>query len=1030
MAKAPNSKASPNLTRLSSTWLKHISRFNLAILLLLYVTSLHLIGLYTFTKGFLLTRSTISTVSSPYTVDNYHDPDHSSGRNNDPTPIPPTHSKAVILVIDALRTDFISPHYPSPSSPYHHGIFTLPAELSKAQPDHSIIYNTYSDPPTSSMQRLKAIVTGSLPTFIDVGSNFASPAIDEDSFVSQLVAHNKSVWFMGDDTWVSLFPDLFNRAYPYDSFNVEDLHTVDNGIIEHLMPSLHPENSTKWDVLIGHFLGVDHVGHRVGPHRDVMQKKLRQMDRVLRDVVDRLDDDTLLVVLGDHGMDQKGNHGGDSVLETAAGMWIYSKGKPLTTTLHTDSAISAARREFTFPGTTTPLRHIDQIDITPTISMMLGIPIPFNNLGSVIPECFGDITTLEAATRANSEQIKRYVSKCGNEQVEQYLKPAWTKAADTISSNSGSEAQLAKSINTHRRASLQALARLRALWAEFSVPFMSLGLAILGLSLPTLWALYTGVKNNNTAWDLYARLALETAMMSGVVGGGICGLITMLVSMSFTLGIQIFFAAFALSTEITLILPLCFNTPRPSLSSITIERAIGTIIVVLHSLSFASNSFIDWEDRIVVFFFATIMIIYLIKGFTAPTTSMRMKIAGLASLAAILVRLVGTITICREEQHPYCRVTFFAGLTPTAPTWVLVTFVPLATQLPRLIGYVLGLSRSNAGPAPTYINVILRTALTLNSVYWLFEWLESWQGLNPDRIPLVGIIKLWIARSSFAVLILALPYKWIASSLCIEIKRDTAQVDSEGAVTVFGFANTFGSTYILFYLIPFAMIHLVSLPTAQVALSALLVAHLAYIELVDTRRDAIIMKRSFANSGTNPGAFDASSTTSIIVQPSFTDIVPLVLMGFIGFFATGHQAVLTSIQWKSAFVGLKSVTYPWSPLYIILNSFGPLALSAFFIPLLTTWNISPRPQSTIPVLAHTLQLVLAFLMYHTALAFASALSAAWLRRHLMVWKIFAPRFMLGGITLVVVDLSVLIAVGVGLRVTSWKVWKTFKCESV
>jgi phosphatidylinositol glycan class O len=1010
IVQAPDRVPSRNLTQLSSTWLKHISRFNLAILLLLYVTSLHTIGLYIFTKGYLLTRSTISTVSPPYTLDH-------------PAPIPATHSKAVILVIDALRTDFISPHYPNPKSSHHHGILTLPAELSKSRPDHSIIFNAYADPPTSSMQRLKALVTGSLPTFIDVGSNFASPAIDEDSIISQLVAHNKSVWFMGDDTWTSLFPDSFDQLYPYDSFNVEDLHTVDNGVVEHIFPSLHPDNSSKWDVLIGHFLGVDHVGHRVGPHRDVMQKKLHQMDGVLRDVVDKLDDDTLLVVLGDHGMDQKGNHGGDSALETSAGMWIYSKGKPLTTTLRSDPALAAARRTSTFPGSTTSNRHIDQIDITPTIAMMLGIPIPFNNLGSIIPECFGDITTLETATRANSEQIQRYINECGNAQVERYLESAWAKAADTPTS------QPAESINAHRAASLLALSRFRSLWAEFSLPFISLGLAILALSLPTLWALYTGVKNNSTTWDLYARLALETAMMSGVVGGGAFGLITMIISTSFTLGLQIFLATFALSTEITLVLPLLFNTPRPSLAAFTIERAIGPIIVILHSVSFASNSFIDWEDRIVIFFFATIMLVYIVKAPTSPTAMMRWKIAGLATLAAILVRLVGSITVCREGQLPSCRNTFFAGLTPTAPVWVLVTFVPLATQLPRMVGYVLNLSRSNAGPAPTYLNIVLRTALTLNSLYWLSEWLESFEGLNADRIPLVGTIKLWIARASFIVLLLALPYKWITSSLCIEIKRDTAQVESDGAVTVFGFANAFGSTYMLFYLIPFTMIHLVSYPTAQITLSALLVAHMAYIELVDTRRDAIVMRRSFANSA-QPGAFDASSATSVIVRPSFTDIVPLVLMGFTGFFATGHQAVLTSIQWKSAFVGFESVTYPFSPLFVILNAFGPLALSALFIPLLSTWNISPRPQSTIPILGHTLQLTLAFVMYHTALTFASAFMAAWHRRHLMAWTIFAPRFMLGGITLVVVDLSVLVAIGVGLRITSWKVWKTFKCESI
>lgn len=36
--------------------------------------------------------------------------------------------------------------------------------------------------------------------------------------------------FMGDDTWMQLAPDLFDKAHPYPSFNVKDLHTVDDGV--------------------------------------------------------------------------------------------------------------------------------------------------------------------------------------------------------------------------------------------------------------------------------------------------------------------------------------------------------------------------------------------------------------------------------------------------------------------------------------------------------------------------------------------------------------------------------------------------------------------------------------------------------------------------------------------------------------------------------------------------------------------------------------------------------------------------------
>lgn len=37
---------------------------------------------------------------------------------------------------------------------------------------------------------------------------------------------------MGDDTWMQLAKDAFTEAYPYPSFDVHDLHTVDNGVWE------------------------------------------------------------------------------------------------------------------------------------------------------------------------------------------------------------------------------------------------------------------------------------------------------------------------------------------------------------------------------------------------------------------------------------------------------------------------------------------------------------------------------------------------------------------------------------------------------------------------------------------------------------------------------------------------------------------------------------------------------------------------------------------------------------------------------
>lgn len=96
------------------------------------------------------------------------------------------------------------------------------------------------------------IFTGSLPTFIDIGSNFASPEINEDNIIDQIVHHNISTIFMGDSTWTDLFPKRFKRKYSYPSFNIQDLDSVDKANRQHLAKELQRKD---WDVLIAHFLG-------------------------------------------------------------------------------------------------------------------------------------------------------------------------------------------------------------------------------------------------------------------------------------------------------------------------------------------------------------------------------------------------------------------------------------------------------------------------------------------------------------------------------------------------------------------------------------------------------------------------------------------------------------------------------------------------------------------------------------------------------------------------------------------------------
>ena len=57
----------------------------------------------------------------------------------------------------------------------------------------------------------------------------------------------------------------------------------------------------------------------------VLYKGFVSIIYLFRSVVDSIDKDTLLVVLGDHGMTRTGDHGGDSELELNAALLLFSK---------------------------------------------------------------------------------------------------------------------------------------------------------------------------------------------------------------------------------------------------------------------------------------------------------------------------------------------------------------------------------------------------------------------------------------------------------------------------------------------------------------------------------------------------------------------------------------------------------------------------------------------------------------------------------------------------------------------------------
>lgn len=98
------------------------------------------------------------------------------------------------------------------------------------------------------MPRIKAITTGSIPSFLDVILNFAesdtsSTLATQDTWLAQMkVKGNGKLVMYGDDTWLKLFPETFDRADGTSSFFVsvsQDVLVINRIIAEYTLLGFH-----------------------------------------------------------------------------------------------------------------------------------------------------------------------------------------------------------------------------------------------------------------------------------------------------------------------------------------------------------------------------------------------------------------------------------------------------------------------------------------------------------------------------------------------------------------------------------------------------------------------------------------------------------------------------------------------------------------------------------------------------------------------------------------------------------------------
>ncbi|KAK7291765.1 hypothetical protein RIF29_07161 [Crotalaria pallida] len=917
---------------------------------------LHLLAILLFTRGFLLTRTELPFYS--HTSDLSHSPCFSSSSSSSSSSnassgwTEPAVNRLVIIVLDAIRFDFVAPSTFFPETKAWMNKLEVLKNAASTHPSSAKIFKAIADPPTTSLQRLKGLTTGGLPTFVDVGNSFGAPAIVEDNFINQLVQNGKKVVMMGDDTWTQLFPHHFERSYPYPSFNVKDLHTVDNGCIEHLFPTLYEED---WDVLIAHFLGVDHAGHIFGVDSTPMIEKLEQYNNILERVIEVLEnqsgpgslhENTLLVVMGDHGQTLNGDHGGGSAEEVETAIFAMSFKKPPSFVPPEFDTYSC---QMDLNGKNVCISSMQQLDFAVTMSALLGIPFPYGSIGHINPELYALgagrwnsdasqklsesdfwMQNYANALCINSWQVKRYLDAYSASSAVGFshddisrIASAYAQAENywshstielLLDRNNGSDTLmpvLKRQINAYFNF-LSTVAELaRSKWTEFDLNLMGTGTGIMVISL---------------IFQLHA--ILRANKQHGLTS----------------------------------------SSPRGSW--ITPGTTFALFLLGIRACSFLSNSYILEEGKVANFLLSTSGIVALRQSLIKDKR---------------LIESVGFLFL-----STFCRFVIEVGLSKQAATsafmkdytsWILniASALPVwdyaAEVVPMLVLILLAFwlykvtSRSFCVCPWKY--VILGTILSymLIVVHWITDSERFGVALVPESIGRTYIPRIVYAIALGQMLLMAFGQLF---------KDNYLDCKSNLVAKASAMLSTWSSTVIL-----------LSGKQGPMIAFASLVGGYFLMRLNNGEEDAKEPRRSFSI-----GPFP-------VMQWS--------LFATCLFFCSGHWCAFDGLRYGAAFIGFEEFMLVRQAMLLTIDTFGfSIILPVFGLPLL----VATKHQTNVGKHVLFTQLSQMYTIYGfitSIMMTFTILCVTIQRRHLMVWGLFAPKFVFDVFGLILTDVLICLA---------------------
>ena len=211
----------------------------------------------------------------------------------------------------------------------------------------------------------------------------------------------------------------------------------------------------------------------------------------------------------------------------------------------------------------------------------------------------------------------------------------------------------------------------------------------------------------------------------------------------------------------------------------------------------------------------------VLTALSAPTARLRYRILAFSSLFATCVRLMAVSTICREEQHPWCSVTFFSGSgAAESPNLVRMLLIPAAVLIPYGIRRVLAISKSDNGIASLLLPYVVPPALIAGSACWLLESLDaSGEYEYPGYLDLRQARTLLAWTSMLATVGGTALWALVPVALHVSSERAPAGAGHKTEVRVLVLANAYGAPFAVHWALILAPVWLAAQPSAQTALA-------------------------------------------------------------------------------------------------------------------------------------------------------------------------------------------------------------------